>query len=344
MAKRLVGAVLILFFLSGLGWAKDYLEPYPSPEEVYQQLDDFARCYPELVSLRKFGESVEGRPLYVLGIKATKEDLPKVLVTAGIHACEYIGVSVALAFARHILEQAEEPELRGLLEKVEIDIAPLLNPDGYARVWENKGRGGKIGTRKNARGVDLNRNFPVVPGAKSYHPLSGNRRPHSSYYMGPEPLSEPESRAVAKLVGSDGYFLAFNLHSVAGKVLYPFAYTRKPAPDKELFEQIARAFSQNQLHYHYRVQQSARWYPTKGDLDDYLYLWFGIASFTIEVSTPSSNLFDRGLSSLRIFWIANPYEKYQYWLENDVAGFIPAIEKAYQLMGGKPLPAQLGEK
>lgn len=344
MGKRLAGAVLILFFLAGVVWAEDYLEPYPSLEEVYQQLKDFSGAYSELAQLEKFGESKQGRPLYILRVKASEEDLPKVLITAGIHACEYIGVSVALAFAQHILERAEEPEVRSLLEKVEIDIAPLLNPDGYARVWENKGKGGKIGIRKNAGGVDLNRNFPPVPGVKSYHPLSGNRRPRSSYYMGPEPLSEPESRAVAKLVGSDGYFLAFNLHSVAGKVLYPYAHTRKPAPDKELFEEIARAFSQNQLYYHYRVQQSARWYPTEGDLDDYLYLWFGIASFTIEVSTVSSNLFDRGLSSLRTFWIANPYEKYQYWLENDIAGFIPAIEKAYQLMGGKPLPVQLGKK
>ena len=220
MGKRLAGAVLILFFLAGVVWAEDYLEPYPSLEEVYQQLKDFSGAYSELAQLEKFGESKQGRPLYLLRVKASEEDLPKVLITAGIHACEYIGVSVALAFAQHILERAEEPEVRSLLEKVEIDIAPLLNPDGYARVWENKGKGGKIGIRKNAGGVDLNRNFPPVPGVKSYHPLSGNRRSRSSYYMGPEPLSEPESRAVAKIMAFAflvAYFYMLSLARVSAQ-------------------------------------------------------------------------------------------------------------------------------
>jgi N-acetylmuramoyl-L-alanine amidase len=50
-----------------------------------------------------------------------------------------------------------------------------VNPDGVA-----------AGTRGNARGVDLNRNFP--------------HRWRPGYHSGPQPLSEPESRAVRRLV------------------------------------------------------------------------------------------------------------------------------------------------
>ena len=57
---------------------------------------------------------------------------------------------------------------------IDLWVVPVVNPDGLARH-----------TRRNAHGVDLNRNFP-----HDWADLDGN------YESGPRPASEPETRAV----------------------------------------------------------------------------------------------------------------------------------------------------
>ncbi len=332
---------LVLILISGRAYAqaKRSLDPYPSLEEMCREVNSFPKENPDLVKLEQIGKSVEGRPIYLLRVGWSKsEGQPQALIAGGIHAEEFIGAAVGMEFARELMSQSKsDPGLKDLLGKIEIDIIPVQNPDGYARVYDTKGKGGKKGMRKNADGVDLNRNFPVVPGSKSRHPLAGNRRPRSSYYMGPEPLSEPESRAMAELVKNGHYFVVFNLHSVAGKFLYPYAHSKGIAPDRDLFVRIGQAFNSGQKKYRYQIQQSYSWYPTLGDPDDYNYLGLGIPSFTVEVSTVKSNLLDRGLKTFQEFWVANPGEKYQAWIENDAPGLIAAVAAAYQLTNGEPL-------
>ena len=115
------------------------------------------------------GRSVQGRP-----IQATELGDPtaprKVLVVGVIHGNETAGRAVI----RALLAAGAPPG-------TDLWLVDELNPDGVAR-----------GTRQNARGVDLNRNFPWR--------WRAGLRPGDAQYPGPRVLSEPESRTAYSLI------------------------------------------------------------------------------------------------------------------------------------------------
>jgi len=91
--------------------------------------------------------------------------------------------TVVVIAAMHGNELAPQRTLRTLrdgnpIQGVDLWLVPTYNPDGAARH-----------DRQNARGVDLNRNYP-----RKWKPLTG------AYYSGPKPASEPETRAMTRFL------------------------------------------------------------------------------------------------------------------------------------------------
>ncbi|HVR74360.1 MAG TPA: M14 family zinc carboxypeptidase [Planctomycetota bacterium] len=114
-----------------------------------------------------FGASVEKRPIE--GRIIGSGDATYLLLGV-IHGNEPLGADLLERFAEHA---ALHPSL---LEGKRLVIVPVLNPDGLAR-----------GSRTNARGVDLNRNFPA---------RTWRRGPRH----GAAPSSEPETRVIQRLI------------------------------------------------------------------------------------------------------------------------------------------------
>jgi len=327
----------VAIFSSGASLAAGYVGPYPPLEVVEQEMLSLEKSHPDLVEIEVIGTSVQGRPIRAVrvGLKDGAQR-PEALVTANIHAGEVLSSRVAMGLVQKLVElYGADPEITYLLNRTDVWVIPVVNPDGYKRVIEEGG----TGRRKNANEVDLNRNFPLAPGAKSRHPLSGNRRPCSNYYMGPAELSEPETKSIAEFVARRRFYVSLNGHTVAGKFLYPHGFTRTPAAHRDEFIRMGEAFVQGQTGRKYKVQASCSWYPTLGDMDDFLYMEHGVMSVTIEHGKVAHNL-KYALRHPKMFWIANPYDA-SPWVESDSAAQIKAIRAALEITGGRPFdPAQ----
>src|SRR4051795_1373980 len=117
-----------------------------------------------LIVVALLGRSADGRPIQVVRV-GNPQGIP-VIVVGAIHGNETAGIAIARA-----LERTAPGD-------IDLWVVPDLNPDGAA-----------AGTRGDAHGVDLNRNFPW-----RWRRMSG------VYESGPRPLSEREARIARNLI------------------------------------------------------------------------------------------------------------------------------------------------
>jgi murein peptide amidase A len=122
-----------------------------------------------VVERQRIGRSVNDVRLRAVNIGARSKPT-KVLVVGCIHGNECAG--------KAILRELRQMSAPGGFE---LWLIWSLNPDGQAS-----------GTRQNARGVDLNRNFPA--GWRSIG------EPWDTYHSGSRAASEPETRAAMRFV------------------------------------------------------------------------------------------------------------------------------------------------
>ena len=155
---------------------------------------------------REFGESVQGRELRAINVGPGERE-HRVLVVGSIHGDEREGHEVIRRLRRR---------------RPSVDVAlwtvKTVNPDGV-----------EAQTRVNARGVDLNRNFP--------YRWRSDEPPGSGYYQGPEPASEPETRASMRLIRHLEPDVTIWFHQPWGQVLAP---CRGSAAAEKLYAQVAR--------------------------------------------------------------------------------------------------------
>jgi predicted deacylase len=302
---------------------QDELAPYPSPEgRAAETAALAARVGGELV---EYGSSVEGRPLVAVRVPASATDRPRIVCGANIHGVEFIAGRVALGLLRALADR--DPRLLALRAQAELWVIPSINPDGYARTFAAGGRGRLPHLRGNARGVDLNRNYPRPGGAgPSWLPGAGSDRPGDATYRGPHPLSEPETAALDRLFAEQRFVAAANLHSFMGTVIPARVTDRR---DYATYRRLCRSLARAQPYRRY-LRLASRIFDTfTGEQEDHQHHAHGTWAVCVE-SFPILSSYRQHLRAPSVFWRFNPRDPAR-WIENDVSGLCAYFEAALRL-------------
>jgi len=249
--------------------------------------------------------STNGYDLLILKLtnQNINETKPALFVVSALHSRDLAPVELNLRFAEMLLDgYGDDPDITWLLDKTEIDLLIIANPDGRAVVEQQivSGAAGEFGSY--ARKKNLNANTcsdPTDTGTDLEHNFAFQWRSFSTGcendYPGSASHSEPETSAIQTYMqtlfgdfrsgGPDSPAdpqakgLLINLQSYGDRMYYPYFYSSTtPAPENNELYALANklAYETPFLPEHYRVESS-------GGVEDYAYGELGIPSLAFAI-------------------------------------------------------------
>ncbi|KAL3061059.1 hypothetical protein OYC64_009297 [Pagothenia borchgrevinki] len=217
----------------------DYARYHPI-NEIYSFQDMLVAENPKLVSKVVIGKSYEGRPLNVLKFSTGGTNRPAIWIDTGIHAREWVTQASGTWFAKKIVDDyGRDPTLTAILNKMDIFLEIVTNPDGYYfthtsnRMWR-KTR--KPNPGSSCIGVDPNRNWDA-----GFGEAGASDKPCAETYRGPKANSESEVKSIVDFVKSHGNIKAFvSIHAYSQMLLYPYGYKKTPCKDDTELHSLAK--------------------------------------------------------------------------------------------------------
>jgi Zinc carboxypeptidase/Carboxypeptidase regulatory-like domain len=252
---------------------------YHTYGQIGTELSTVESTYPTLAKRFDLGSTVQGRSMWALHLTSnvnTEQDKPEFRYISTMHGDEVMGVEMCMRLIDYLTTNyGTDSRVTNIVDSVDLWIVPCMNPDGFV-----------VGTRSNANGVDLNRNFPD-PFTSPNNTTAGR---------------QPETANVMNWAFGQSFILAANYHGGALVANYAFdnnasgisVYT--PTPDDDVFIAISEEYSRynlpmwNSSSFFRGITNGADWYAISGGMQDWSYRYMGTNEVTIEVSeqkTPS---------------------------------------------------------
>lgn len=234
------------------------------PKEINNYQDIKHLLYTDII-----GYSILKKP--IIAYQIGKLTAPRrLLITAGMHAREWITTLAIQSWLK---------QLKTVPHDLCIIVIPFCNPDGtnlatnglkaiprhlQKKLYCINNYSNDFSLWKaNARAVDLNVNF----NANWSHGVSNIKFPAPANYIGPKPHSEPENRALLRLIKKFRPTASLALHSKGNIIYYSRPEDQHTAQKLSGLTEFPAVLSSNSF----------------GGLTDYLALHHQIPSFTIEL-------------------------------------------------------------
>jgi carboxypeptidase A4 len=209
---------------------KNIVGTFASYTQIQSFMDTIIADNPTWITSETIGTSHENRLLRILRLKKGSPKR-KVWIDCGIHARERISVAYCVWLIDYLTKNQEQADVKELLNYYEINIHPLVNPDGYEHartstpLWRKNRR---VNTGSTCIGVDLNRNY-------GYKWMAGgaSNNPCADTFAGPVADSEPETKAIENFLKKDtiAYDSFLTVHTYGLWWFTPWGYTDASYPD-----------------------------------------------------------------------------------------------------------------
>ena len=128
-------------------WPEERFETTVAPclrhSHLQESLQRLQARFPAHLRVEQLGTSFLGRSIQMLTLGTGEE---KILLWSQMHGDEPSATPALLDIAHYLLEHADEPSPKSILDTFTLMMIPMLNPDG-AEIYE----------RRNAQAIDINR-------------------------------------------------------------------------------------------------------------------------------------------------------------------------------------------
>ena len=226
---------------------------YRTIAQLDAAIDSLVNTKPDLCTRVALHNSVEGRPIFALRLRAGGGTNRRgILIVGGMHARELMNPDAIIELAFDLAQaytnesglayggaQWSAIDVKIMMETLDIWMLPCANPDGRHHVMKP---GGQWDWRMNRRdnpntlcdGVDINRNcdfmWRVIGPTTVCDPCSSTQG-----FVGSLPFSEPESNNIHLLCDTHRIDVFVDVHSFSEFVLFPWGHaptqTTQPLPN-----------------------------------------------------------------------------------------------------------------